>query len=108
MKDLFVLNERIVLESTWKYGKFWFSAVGATNVGKIVLNFEENLKTNLRKEKGGMKEYMYPVLLDRGEKIGGFKLGSSIVLVFEAPAWEWLANRGDKIKVGQALGKVAV
>jgi phosphatidylserine decarboxylase len=55
-------------------------------------------------------------------ELGGFGLGSSIVLVFEAPAgdqskkgekggkvkggWIWNVEKGQRVKVGEALGWV--
>ena len=43
----------------------------------------------------------------RGEEIARFDLGSSVVLVFEAPKnFEFFINAGDRIKVGQAVGHV--
>ena len=47
--------------------------------------------------------------MKRGEEMGGFALGSSIVLVFEAPAgggWKWVVENGQKVKYGEALGYV--
>ncbi|RYC60819.1 hypothetical protein CHU98_g5394 [Xylaria longipes] len=51
----------------------------------------------------------------QGEEMGGFQLGSTIVLVFEAPVadqagskrgFTWAVEKGQKIKMGQALGHV--
>ncbi|KIW54558.1 phosphatidylserine decarboxylase [Exophiala xenobiotica] len=151
LPGLFTLNERVVLLGRWKYGFFSYTAVGATNVGSIVINFDKELRTNslttdteadrqaaAAAERGepysGFSEATYDnaskVLkghaLRRGEEMGGFKLGSSIVLVFETPAgrkkdsldegatvdaesssgFRWNVERGQKVKVGQALGYV--
>lgn len=46
--------------------------------------------------------------LAKGEEMGGFRLGSTIVLVLEAPAdrFRWVAQAGQKVKVGEALAEV--
>ena len=45
MSGLFNHNERVVLSGTWEHGFFSFTAVGAYNVGSIVLKFDE-VKSN--------------------------------------------------------------
>jgi phosphatidylserine decarboxylase len=151
LPGLFTLNERVVLLGRWRWGFFSMTPVGATNVGSIVINFDKELRTNslltdtaadhaaeeaaARGEPySGYAEATYqsasPVLgghaLKRGEEMGGFQLGSTIVLVFEAPkgqrpsldegwsgdkakrrgGWNWAVEKGQKVKMGQALGWV--
>jgi len=143
LPGLFTLNERVVLLGRWRWGFFSYVPVGATNVGSIKINFDKELRTNSltadtqaardaeeAAKRGepylGYAEATYeaasPVLhgyaLRRGEEMGGFQLGSTIVLVFEAPAsehdesgrhvagWKWSVEKGQRVKVGQALGHV--
>ncbi|CAK7208607.1 phosphatidylserine decarboxylase 1 [Sporothrix curviconia] len=146
LPGLFTLNERVVLLGRWRWGFFSYIPVGATNVGSIKVNFDRELRTNSlttdtaadraaeeAAQRGevysGFAEATYaaasPILhghaLRRGEEMGGFQLGSTIVLVFEAPApdasaadgapaaksspgWHWAVEKGQKIKMGEALG----
>ncbi|KAG5977042.1 hypothetical protein E4U55_007085 [Claviceps digitariae] len=148
LPGLFTLNERVVLLGRWRYGFFSYVPVGATNVGSIKINFDRELRTNSlltdtaadqaaeeAAQRGepylGFAEATYekasPVLrghaLRRGEEMGGFQLGSTIVLVFEAPSekkpteqgtskpsstggWHWAVQKGQRVQMGQALGRV--
>jgi phosphatidylserine decarboxylase len=102
----------------WKHGFFSMIPVGATNVGSIKINFDEALRTNRKEDlpTGTYTEVSYksaskllggkPVL--RGEEVGGFYLGSTIVLVFEAPStFRFKLEQGQNIKMGQAIGAIA-
>ena len=149
LPGLFTLNERVVLLGRWRWGFFSFIPVGATNVGSIKINFDRELRTNSlttdtaadraaeeaarRGEPySGFAEATYAEAskllgghaLRKGEEMGGFQLGSSIVMVFEAPkghrrsfdegweegtrkgGWQWAVEKGQKIRYGQALGWV--
>ncbi|KAF4631796.1 hypothetical protein G7Y89_g6330 [Cudoniella acicularis] len=151
LPGLFTLNERVVLLGRWRWGFFSFTPVGATNVGSIKINFDRELRTNSlttdtaadqaaeeAAQRGepysGFAEATYeaasPILhghaLRRGEEMGGFQLGSTVVLVFEAPkgqrpsldegwmsektkrkgGWNWAVEKGQRVKMGQALGWV--
>ena len=149
LPGLFTLNERVVLLGRWRWGFFSFIPVGATNVGSIKINFDSELRTNSlttdtaadraaeeASQRGepysGFAEATYAEAskilgghaLRKGEEMGGFQLGSSIVLVFEAPqgrrktfdegweggfrngGWQWAIEPGQKVKYGETLGWV--
>jgi phosphatidylserine decarboxylase len=142
LPGLFTLTERVVLLGRWRWGFFSYVPVGATNVGSIKINFDRELRTNslttdTAADKAaeeatargepylGFAEATYAsasaVLgghaLRRGEEMGGFQLGSTIVLIFEAPVekkakpndksgWRWAVEKGQTVKMGQALGYV--
>ncbi|KAI8822097.1 phosphatidylserine decarboxylase-domain-containing protein [Fimicolochytrium jonesii] len=115
IKNLFVLNERVVLMGEWAHGFFSYIPVGATNVGSIKIDFDPDLKTNLRKRQikhapGKYDELQYGgngVQLAKGQQMGGFELGSTVVLVFEAPTnFEFTLEGGQKVKVGEPMGRI--
>ncbi|KAL1406125.1 phosphatidylserine decarboxylase 1 [Vanrija albida] len=115
LRNLFVLNERVALLGRWKEGFFSMVPVGATNVGSIIVNFDKTLRTNTAKPTHPANTFTEAVYssasvlqgqpLLPGEEMGGFKLGSTIVLVFEAPkSFQFNVKPGDQVKVGEALG----
>ena len=53
------------------------------------------------------KEFDDGVVLDKGGRVGGFNLGSSVVLIFEAPKdFQFQVEVGQKVFYGQPLGTV--
>lgn len=112
MDDVFTVNERVVLSGKWKFGQMHVTMVGAANVGSIFLDFDPKLKTNRLRDitvhcGGDVSSKMYPegVRLGAGDNLGGFRLGSTVVLVFEAPPeFKWNVGVGDSVVVGQNIG----
>mmetsp|Transcript_111312 Transcript_111312/g.197148 ORF Transcript_111312/g.197148 Transcript_111312/m.197148 type:complete len:345 (+) Transcript_111312:31-1065(+) len=113
--DIFTVNERVVLSGRWRFGQMHLSAVAAANVGNIYLDFDPKLKTNTLRSVtvhcgGDVSSKLYPagVSLMPGDEVGGFRLGSTVVLVFDAPKnFQWKVAQGGRIKVGEPLGEVA-
>lgn len=118
--NLFILNERVSLLGYWKHGFFSMTPVGATNVGSIQLTFDKELVTNVKRRKNMSAHTCYEATysnasrilggmpLVKGEEMGGFKLGSTVVLCFEAPSdFKFNIKIGSKVKMGQKLGSTA-
>ncbi|KAJ2826525.1 phosphatidylserine decarboxylase 1 [Coemansia erecta] len=118
IQNLFVLNERVALLGRWKHGFMSMTAVGATNVGSVVVNFDKNLRTNLKEKTllpGEFSQLSYKALsprlagapLTKGQEVGGFRLGSTVVLVFSAPkSFTFCVEPDQTVKMGEALGLV--
>ncbi|XP_014303178.1 phosphatidylserine decarboxylase proenzyme, mitochondrial isoform X1 [Myotis lucifugus] len=115
IKELFCHNERVVLTGDWKHGFFSLTAVGATNVGSIRIYFDQDLHTNSpRYSKGSYNDFSFVTQANRegipmrkGEHLGEFNLGSTIVLIFEAPKdFDFKLKAGQKIRFGEALGSL--
>ncbi|XP_029427473.1 phosphatidylserine decarboxylase proenzyme, mitochondrial isoform X4 [Rhinatrema bivittatum] len=115
IKELFCYNERVVLTGGWKHGFFSLTAVGATNVGSIRIYFDRDLQTNSpRYRKGSHNDVSYVtssnqegIVLRKGEQLGEFNLGSTIVLIFEAPKdFAFNVKAGQKIHFGEAMGSL--
>lgn len=110
-------------------------AVGATNVGSIAVYRDPDLVTNVpirskqlsriwsiwqrspeTSNNGGGREqsdyfdvqFEEPIDQNKGELFGQFNFGSTVILVFEAPAncFNFTVTMGSHIKVGQPVGSV--
>jgi len=98
-------NERVAWYGRWKYGTFIMVAVAATNVGDIQTGFDADIATN---NWGTVTEtekvYEKPLEFRRGDDFGHFNFGSTIVMIYEAPAGiEFGSNPSKRIKMGEAL-----
>ena len=99
---LFTRNERVALfVDTEAHGPVAVVLVGAANVGRMSLAFAD-LVTN-RGRPGGRAVPAEPVALRRGDEIGAFNLGSTVVLLLADPGLAPAAAAGDLVRVGQAL-----
>lgn len=109
-QNLFIRNERVVLSARTKSGaKLYFVAVGALNVGNIVFYIEPKLQDSFS---GKRQDFFYkePKFIRKGEELGMFKMGSTVVLFVESMQ-DFAQNieifkQGEKIKFGESLFKI--
>jgi len=97
-------NERIVLFGNSEYGKFACVLVGALFVGKVKLSFDSELQTNIKRGIVAEKKYKKEVVIKKGEEIGYFEMGSSVILLLESDIFENMKlELKTSLKMGQSL-----
>lgn len=103
--NLFIENERVVLECTHKGKSFFLVLVGALNVGKMVVHFEPDIKTNANRME--QKLYSYEnVSLKKGDELGYFEMGSTIILLAPNDLLELSVTEGQKVSFAQSVAAV--
>lgn len=96
-------NERIVLKGTSKFGSFFFVMVGAMIVGKVKLSFDA-MTTNRRRQPRIDKVFDSPVRIAKGEELGYFEMGSTVVMTLDKPLFYGIKKGVDeKVILGEKL-----
>ena len=103
--ELFVQNERVVLECERNGKIFYMVFVGALNVGQMVFEFENRVETNTNAKE--IKVYTYEnIEITKGECLGYFKMGSTVVMLWEESMVELQDLLNKDIKFGQKIAKI--
>lgn len=103
--NLFIENERVVLECMDRSGKkIYIILVGALNVGKMVVTFEENIKTNTGIRQRQYYKYDKPIRMDRAELFGWFEMGSTVLILSQKDGIEFDVEIGKKVSFGDVIG----
>lgn len=97
--QLFCVNERIVC---WLGEETILVAVGATMVGKVKLSFDPELTTNIKGSTGTVKHYETRVF-KKGEELGYFEFGSTVILITKAKLELSTLGFGSAVKLGFKL-----
>ena len=107
---IFAVNERICIglhPPQRPDAQLFVVAVGATMVGSVRVVFDDELGTNVAAS--APREHRYPELprIGRGEDLGRFEFGSTLVVV-ASPGWIELnpLATGSPLRVGSRIGSV--
>lgn len=101
---VFAKNERVICMFQTEIGKIAVIMVGAMIVAGISTVWAGNVTPNKDKV---IKSYIYhDVTLRRGEEMGCFSMGSTVILLFEPNRMRWdpSLNLDQSIKYGQKIG----
>ena len=102
-EDLFIENERVVLECETKESKvFYLVFVGALNVGAISFHFEENI----HKRRNAIEVINYDsktIFFKKGDEMGCFMMGSTILILAENDLLTLNIKTGENIKFGDNI-----
>ena len=102
MPELYVKNERVIVECEANKKLFYMILVGALNVGKMTISFEPDIETNTDSKE--IKVYEYDDMnLSKGFELGYFLMGSTVVILFEKNMIELSCENDKKIRFGDLV-----
>jgi phosphatidylserine decarboxylase len=104
---LFTANERLVTVLETPLGQCAVVAVGATVVGRVRAFYDPTVPhTNRRGAAPSRRDYETPIPVEKGQELGAFEMGSTVILLFE-PGRVRLEARlapGARVRVGEPIG----
>lgn len=103
---LFARNERVLTLFEGADGVFALLLVGALNVGSISTVWAGDITPAAERR---ISRLTSPALeLRKGEEMGRFNMGSTVILLIEGPraGWQPTLRSGTRVKVGQAIGSL--
>jgi phosphatidylserine decarboxylase len=101
--DLFSINERVIINLKTAKGRVVVVMVGATNVGKITLSFEDSVVSNAGKD-GIIKHYDNTISVKKGDELGVFNLGSTVIVLYSKEyEFQLEQDPSGPVKVGETL-----
>lgn len=103
--QLFCTNERLVTFLATPVGRVAVVKVGAMCVGRIRASYDE-IVTNAGRG-ATRRRYERPIPVEKGEELGVFEIGSTVILLFEAGrvALDASVVEGARVRVGQPIAR---
>lgn len=109
MPRVFARNERVVTMFDTEFGPMAFVLVGALNVGSMETVWAGQITPPHTRSGIGRWVPGSPVELARGEEMGRFNMGSTVILLTPPGTVQWDAavGPGNTVRVGQSIGRLA-
>lgn len=105
--NLFARNERIITYAETQAGLVAVIKVGATIVGSVKVVYGD-YTTNAWRRKGYTRELSPSPRLAKGDELGRFEFGSTVIVLFEKGKADIRKFKPDEVvRLGQAIGNVA-
>ena len=103
ISQLFAINERVIFNIKTSFGPVALVMVGATNVGEISVSFDDSVRTN-RPDRNQItvRDYSPAVAISKGQELGIFHMGSSVVVVYPKGHLVAAPQKGP-VKMGGSL-----
>lgn len=103
IKNLFAINERVVVIIKTNEGTCALVMVGATNVGKMTLTFDKDIMTNKLFDRNPIYK-KFDKSIKKGDDLGAFHMGSTVVMVYENSFFPPNAKFvSGKVRMGESL-----
>jgi phosphatidylserine decarboxylase len=103
---LFARNERVLTLFDTAFGRVALVLVGALNVGSMATVWAGDITPAARRVATRLPAR--PVSLDKGEEMGRFNMGSTVILLFQKDRARWHPHvrAGATVKLGESLGSL--
>jgi phosphatidylserine decarboxylase len=107
VRGLFRRNERLVMHFRTSRGPAALVFVGALNVGSISTPWSGELRPRKRGVVDVLDLSKHSTVVGKGDLLGWFNMGSTVILLMPAGAYEWddHLRAGATVRVGAAIGR---
>lgn len=103
---LFRRNERLIMHFETEWGRAAVIFVGALNVGSISTPWSGEIRPRNQGVVDQLDISKHPVAVRKGDLLGWFNMGSTVILLLPANTCEWDSDMrpGASVRVGGAIG----
>jgi phosphatidylserine decarboxylase len=108
VNGLFAKNERLITYLNTEAGEVALVKVGATIVGSVKVEYDEQAGTNIKGGRLEKKEFANGLHYSKGEELARFEFGSTIILLFEPDRVE-LSDKlypEARVRMGEKIGRI--